>query len=110
MMGRSRRQLQRIVKRYREEGTHGLEFKSKRPHTVLNKTHVEIEERIIKVRKATGFGSVQLANKVNESLNVAKLQQQHHRRYDDQRHNHIGKTTAHNILVRHLLVDAEKDP
>jgi hypothetical protein len=98
MIDRSRRQLQRIVKRYREEGIHGLRFKSKRPYNIQNKTPVEIEKRIINVRKATGFGSEQLANIVNESLNV----EQH--RYDQ----HISKTTAYNILVRHSLVDAEK--
>jgi len=97
MIDRSRRQLQRIVKRYREEGIHGLRFKSKRPYTILNKTSVEIEKRLIKVRKATGFGSEQLASIVNESLNVEH-------RYDQ----HISKTTAYNILARHSLVDAEK--
>jgi len=97
MIDRSRRQLQRIVKRYREEGIRGLRFRSKRPHTVSNKTPVEIENRIINVRKATGFGSEQLANIVNESLNVE-------RRYDK----HVNKTTAYNILTRHSLVDAEK--
>jgi hypothetical protein len=106
MTDRSRRQLQRIVKRYREEGIHGLRFKSKRPYTILNKTPVEIEERIIKVRKATGFSSEQLASIVNESLNV---EQQQHRRYDQQQQRIIiSKTTAYNILVRHLLVDAKK--
>jgi transposase len=102
MIDRSRRQLQRIVKRYREEGIHGLRFKSKRSYTILNKTPVEIEKRIINVRKATAFGSEQLASIVNQSLNV----EQH--RYDQQ-HNHIiSKTTAYNILARHSLVDAEK--
>jgi hypothetical protein len=77
MISRSKRQLQRVVKRFREEGITGLRFKSRRPSKVLNKTPVEIEKRIIKVRKATGFGSKQLASIVNESLNVI---QQH--RYD----------------------------
>ena len=105
MINRSKRQLQRIVKRFREEGIRGLRFRSKRPHTILNKTPVEIENRIINVRKATGFGSEQLANIVNESLNV---EQQQHGRYDQQYNIIINKTTAYNILVRHSLVDAEK--
>ena len=97
MIDRSRRQLQRIIKRYREEGIHGLRFKSKKPCNILNKTSMEVENRIIKVRKATGFGSEQLACIVNESLNL------------EHRYNrHISKTTAYNILVRHSLVDAEK--
>ena len=57
MIDRSRHQLQRIVKRYREENIRGLRFKSKRPYTILNKTSAEIERRIIDVRKATSFGS-----------------------------------------------------
>jgi hypothetical protein len=97
MIGRSKRQLQRVVKRYRYEGIRGLRFKSKRPHTILNKTPVEVENRIINIRKATGFGSEQLANIVNESLNIE------HRYYQ-----HISKTTAYNILARHSLVDVEK--
>ncbi len=65
MIDRSKRQMQRIVKRYLGEGIHGLRFRSKRPYDIVNKTPVEIENRIIKVRKATGFGSEQLANIVN---------------------------------------------
>jgi transposase len=37
MINRSKRQLQRVVKRYREEGIRGLRFKSKRQHTKLTK-------------------------------------------------------------------------
>ena len=44
-----------------------------------------------------GFGSEQLANIVNESLNV-----------EHKYNRHISKTTAYNILVRYELVDAEK--
>ncbi len=62
MIDRSKRQIQRIVKRYLGEGIHGLRFRSRRPYAIVNKTPVEIENRIIKVRKATGFGSEQLAN------------------------------------------------
>jgi len=105
MIDRSRRQLQRIVKRYREEGIHGLRFKSKRPYTISNKTPVEIEKRIINVRKATGFGSEQLANIVNESLNV---EHRYNQQQQQQQQHIISKTTAYNILVRHSLVDAEK--
>jgi hypothetical protein len=97
MIDRSKRQLQRVVKRFREDGIRGLRFKSRRPCNVLNKTPVEIEQRIVKVRKATGFGSEQLANIVNESLNIEH-------KYGHQ----ISKTTAYNVLVRNSLVDAEK--
>ncbi len=46
-----------------------------------------MEKKIVEVRKATGFGSEQLANIVNESLNV--LQQHGY----DQKYR-ISKTTA----------------
>ncbi|MDN5846607.1 MAG: helix-turn-helix domain-containing protein [Candidatus Nitrosocosmicus sp.] len=83
MISRSKRQLQRIVKRYIKEGIAGLRFRSRSPNKIPNKTHVEIENRIIHVRNATGFGSEQLANIVNESLNV------------EQQHKYcISKTTA----------------
>jgi hypothetical protein len=101
MISRSKRQLQRVVKRFREEGIAGLRFKSKRPCNSPSKTPNDVEKKIVEVRKATGFGSDQLANIVNESLNVV---QQH--RYDQKYR--ISKTTAYNILVRNSLVDAEK--
>jgi hypothetical protein len=100
MINRSRRQLQRIVKRYREEGIHGLRFKSKRPYTIINKTPIEIEERIINVRKATGFGSEQVANIVNESLNVEY-------KFDSSMRSRRSRSWR-NILARHSLGDAEE--
>ncbi len=47
MINRSRRQLQRIVKRYREKGIKGLRFNSKKPCNILNKKSIDIERRII---------------------------------------------------------------
>jgi hypothetical protein len=69
MMGRSKRQLQRVIRRFRKEGILGLRFRSKRPHTMpRNKTPLDIERRVMEVREATGFGADQLAAIVNESL------------------------------------------
>jgi transposase len=70
MISRSKRQLQRVVKRFREEGITGLRFRSKRPHNSPSRTPNDIEKRIVEVRNATGFGSEQLVNIVNESMNV----------------------------------------
>lgn len=54
MLGLSKRQFQRIVKRFREEGIPGLRFKSRRPHIPpKNKTPADIERRIVEVRKTT---------------------------------------------------------
>ena len=39
MIDRSRRQLQRIVKSYREEGIHGLRFESNKPYKLYISLH-----------------------------------------------------------------------
>ena len=62
--------MQRVVKRFREEGIIGLRFRSKRPHNSPRRTPNDIEKRMVEVRNATGFGSEQLVNIVNESMNV----------------------------------------
>lgn len=81
----------------------GLRFKSKKPDNITNRTSYVIESRIVAVRKATGFGPEQLANLVNESLNVEDKGEQ-----QQQQQQQISKTTAYNILARHSLVDADK--
>jgi hypothetical protein len=97
LIRRSKRQLQRIVKRFREEGIPGLRFRSRRPHTTpMNKTPPYIEKRVIEVRKATGFGSEQLATIVNEGLAL------------EDRRRRITDTTCYNILARNDLVEAER--
>jgi len=80
----------------------GLRFKSKKPDNITNRTSYVIESRIVAVRKATGFGPEQLANLVNESLNVEDKGEQ------QQQQQQISKTTAYNILARYSLVDADK--
>ena len=96
LIGRSKRQLQRIVKRFRGEGIAGLRFKSRRPHTPpKNKTPLDIERRVVEIRRATGFGSVQLAAIVNEGLTLEDRDQ-------------VTDTTCYNILARNDLVEAER--
>jgi transposase len=96
MIGRSKRQLQRLVRRFREEGIQGLRFRSRRPHTApKNKTSPDIEQRVIEVRHATGFGSEQLAAIVNEGLTLESRTP-------------ITDTTCYNILARNELVEAER--
>lgn len=97
LIGLSKRQLQRIVKRFKEEGIPGLRFRSKRPHTIpKNKTPSDIERRVIEARNATGFGSEQLAAIVNEGLTL------------EDRRGPITDTTCYNILARNDLVEAER--
>jgi len=50
MIGRSLRQLYRIVKRFLKEGIPGLRYKSKRPKTSPNKISDHLENKIVKVR------------------------------------------------------------
>ena len=96
LIHRSKRQLQRIVRRFKEEGIAGLRFRSKRPHTTpRNKTPPDIERRIVEVRKATGFGSDQLARIVNEGLTL-----------EDR--GPVTDTTCYNVLARNDLVEAER--
>ena len=96
MIGRSKRQLQRIVRRFREEGIPGLRFRSKRPHTTpRNRTSPDVERRVIELRNATGFGAEQLASIVNEGLALESRPQ-------------ITDTTCYNILARNGLVEAER--
>lgn len=97
MLGLSKRQLQRIVRRFKEQGIPGLRLRSRRPHTPPNsKTPPDIERRVIEVRKATGFGSEQLATIVNEGLRV------------EDRRRRVTDTTCYNILARNGLVEAER--
>lgn len=97
IIGRSERQLKRIVRRFREEGIAGLRFKSRAPYTIpKNKTPPDIERRVVEVRNATGFGSEQLALIVNESLKAAESVAT------------ITDTTCYNILARNGLVEAER--
>jgi hypothetical protein len=58
----------------------GLRFKLKKPYNITNRTSYIIENRIVAVKKAAGFGPEQLANLVDEFLNVkdkGEQQQQH---------------------------------
>jgi len=50
MIGLSKRQLQRIVKRFREEGIEGLRKKSTRPNTSPSRIPEDVERRIVEVR------------------------------------------------------------
>jgi hypothetical protein len=58
LIGRSEKQMQRIVKRFKGEGIRGLRFRSKRPHPApQNRTPADIERRVVEVGNATGSGS-----------------------------------------------------
>jgi transposase len=96
MIKRSLRQLYRILRRYKEEGIPGLRNRSKRPKTIRGKTPREIEEKVLAVRKATGFGSKPVSDIVNESL----------RR--EGRSEHVYPSLTYNILVRKGEIERER--
>ncbi|MEM3647388.1 MAG: leucine zipper domain-containing protein [Thermofilum sp.] len=98
MIGLGRRQMQRIVKHFLEEGIQGLRLRSSRPHTMPNRTPEYIERMVVvEVRKATGFGSEQIAKIVNEGLAG-----------DGTAGYSITDTTCYNILTRNGLVESER--
>ncbi len=96
MIGLSLRQFYRILRRFLEEGIAGLEFKSTRPKTIPNKTPKDIEDKVVAVRKATGFGPKPVSDIVNESL----------RRVGST--NRLYPSLTYNILVREGEIERER--
>lgn len=96
MIGRSLRQLYRILKRFLEEGIVGLRFKSKRPKTILKQTPPKIEEQVLAVRRASGFGPKPVSDLVNESLRREGRQE------------YVYPSLTYNILVRGGEIEREK--
>ena len=66
-IGRSLRHLYRLIRRFLQEGIPGLRFKSRRPKTSPRKISQELEDIIVEVRNATGFGTNSMSILVNES-------------------------------------------
>ena len=83
-----KRQMQRIVKRFLEEGIEGLRHKSRCPKTSPNQTPEEIEDQIAQIRKASGFGSQDIAVlMIESSRRGGKIRK-------------FWQSTTYNILVR----------
>jgi len=96
MLGLCKRQMQRIVKRFQEEGIKGLRYKSRRPKFSPNQTPEEIEDQIVKVRDASGFGPQDIAVLMDESS----------RR--EEKGKKFWPSTIYNILVRKGEIEREK--
>ena len=95
-IGLSKRQFQRILKRFQEEGIQGLQHRSRRPSNSPNKTPTWLENMIVKVREETGFGPLPLSSIVNISLeNQGKVER-------------INPRTVTRILVRRGIIESEK--
>lgn len=96
LIGRSLRQLYRILRRFLSEGIPGLRFKSRRPKNSPNKTPAFIENQISAIRAATGFGSKPISAIANES------------RKRDGNPKMLYPSLVHNIMVRKGHIEQEK--
>lgn len=97
MLRLSVRQFYRILKRFRALGVEGLRILSTRPKRIPRKTPRELEEKVLAIRKATGFGPRRVASIVNESL----LRDGSGRR--------LAPSVTYDILVREGEIQREKE-
>lgn len=95
-LGKCKRQLQRWIKRFKDEGILGLRNRSRRPKTSPNRTPKKSEDQVKEIRKASGFGPKDIAVLMNES----------YRR--DGTGVTIWASTVYNILVRHGVIERER--
>lgn len=96
MLRRSIRQLYRILRRFSEEGVKGLRHRSRRPRNSPNRTPGDIEEMVLAVREASGFGPAHVAALVNESLER------------EGRAERICPSLAYGILVRNGVIERQR--
>ena len=96
MIGRCLRQLFRVLKRFKEEGIPGLRHRSRKPKTSPNKTPEDIEEMIVAVREASGFGPAHVSTLVNESLER------------EGRPKRVCPSSAYDILVRNGVIERQR--
>ena len=96
LLGLCKRQMQRWVKRFLEEGIQGLRYRSRRPRKSPRKISSEKEDLIVEVRRKSGFGPNDISVLVNESMKRKKIQF------------HLWPSTAYNVLVRTGEIEREK--
>lgn len=95
-IGISKRQFQRIIKRFREDGIPGLRHKSRKPKKSPNKTPNWLEDIVVKVREETGFGPIYISIIVNISLE------------NQRKRKRINPRTVTRILTRRGIIETEK--
>ena len=96
VLKRSIRQLYRILRRFREEGVTGLRHRSRRPRYSPNKTPGDIEEMVLAVREASGFGPAHVAALVNESLER------------EGRSERVYASLAYDIMIRNGVIERQR--
>ena len=96
MIGRSVRHFRRVIKRFKEEGIRGLRHRSRKPRSSPTRTPGDIQEMVLAVREATGFGPNHVAHLVNESLDRKG------------RNDTICPSSVYNILVQHGVIERQR--
>jgi len=96
MIGRSLRQIYRILRRFKEEGLSGLRLQSRRPKTSPNKTPGDIEAMVVAVREASGFGPNHVSALINESLER------------EDRSERVYPSLSYGILVRNGVIERQR--
>ena len=96
LLGLCKRQLQRWVKRFLDEGILGLRFRSRRPRRTPKRISKEREDLIVQVRRKSGFGPNDISVLINESMKRNKNSF------------HLWPSTAYNVLVRTGELDRER--
>jgi transposase InsO family protein len=95
MINRCLRQFQRIVRRFRENGIPGIRFRSRKPKNSPNKTPKDLEEKVLTVRSATGFGPKDVSAIVKEGeLGAGRTVK-------------LYPSLTYNILVRNREIEKE---
>lgn len=95
-LGITARQFRRLVKRFRTEGIPGFRNKSKRPKNSPRQSPQWLEEKVCKLREATGFGPAHIGALINISL------------AREGKTEIICEKTAYNILARRGIIEAER--
>ncbi len=67
----SRQVVRRWVRRWQSEGQAGLSDRSRRPHSCPRQTKPAVEEQVLQLRRATGWGRQRLSRHEQELLNRA---------------------------------------
>lgn len=70
LCGTHRSVVKRLVERIKKEGEEGFKPRSKKPKNIPNKTPPETEEKIIKLRKETGYGAIRISRIMREKEGI----------------------------------------
>jgi len=96
LIGLYKRQLQRWLKRFREEDIPSLRFRYRKPRNSPTKISCKKEDLIVEVRRKSGFGPTDISVLIKESMKRNKESF------------HLWPSTAYNVLVRTGEIERER--